>query len=319
MLAEFIIAVGNSMRSGCDSALIYDTLLQLKQESEYKKFEGRSFFYTRVGTAFSSILGGVIALISLRVPFYLNIGTCLLMIPFALLLIEPKRELLRASSPLKDILRISLYSFSHKLLRLLIFFSALIMSTGIVGVWAYFLYYESIGISIGFFGVLMAGFQLSSAVGSRQAHVVEKFLGYKKSLLITLLIAPAFVFLGSLKSTALIPLIFLNAFLWGFSFPVLLDTMNRLIESKIRATILSVANMTRGLFFVILSPLFGKIVDTSSLSAAFTLLGLFYFLFGSILIALILSRIRQSEIKTNAEVQEDQPSQEEFRVDLPKK
>ena len=53
MIAEFIIAIGNSMRSGCDSALVYDTLIQLRKEYEYKKFEGRSFYYARIGTSFS--------------------------------------------------------------------------------------------------------------------------------------------------------------------------------------------------------------------------------------------------------------------------
>ena len=48
VLAEFVIAISNSMRSGCDSAIIYDTLIQMKQESEYKKFEGKSIFFTRV-------------------------------------------------------------------------------------------------------------------------------------------------------------------------------------------------------------------------------------------------------------------------------
>lgn len=319
ILAELIIAIGNSMRSGCDTALIYDTLLQLERESEYKKFEGRSFFYTRVGTALSSILGGVIALISLRAPFYLNIGTCAFMIPFALLLIEPEREKLKASSPFKDILKISRFSFSHKLLRLLMLLTALIMSTGIVGVWAYFLYYESIGISIGFFGVLMAGFQLSSAVGSRQSHAVEKFLGHKRSLLITLLIAPVFVLLGIFKSIFVIPLILLNAFLWGFSFPLLLDSMNRLIESRVRATVLSVANMTRGLFFVILSPLFGKVIDTYSLSTAFILMGIFFSLFGSLVISLILAQPRQSKKQMQESTPERPPGPEEFRIDLPKK
>ncbi|MGD2245520.1 MAG: MFS transporter [Candidatus Aminicenantes bacterium] len=319
ILAEFIIAIGNSMRSGCDSALIYDTLIQLKQESKYKKFEGRSFYYTRVGTALSSILGGVTALISLRVPFYINMGVCLFMIPFALLLIEPKREKIKASSPFKDILKISRISFSHKQLRLLMFLIALIMSTGIIGVWAYFLYYESIGISIGFFGVLMAGFQLSSAVGSRQAHAIEKFLGQKQSFIILLLVAPTFVLLGIFKSIVLIPLIFLNAFLLGFAFPLLMDHMNRLIESKVRATVLSIANMTRSLSYVILSPLFGKVVDSSSLSTAFILLGVFFFLFGSPVIALIMTRLRQSEIQMREYPQERPPGPEEFRVDLPKK
>ncbi len=319
ILAEFIIAIGNSMRSGCDSALIYDTLIQLKEESEYKKFEGRSFFYTRVGTAFSSILGGVTALISLRVPFYINMGVCLFMIPFALLLIEPKREKLKAQSPFKDILKISRLSFSHKQLRLLMLLTALLMSTGAIGIWAYFLYYESIGISIGFFGVLMAAFQLSAAVSSRQAHTLEKFLGPKQSLFILLLVAPTFVLLGIFKSLVLIPLILFNAFLMGFGFPLLLDHMNRLIESKIRATVLSVANMTRSLSYVILSPLFGKIVDASSLSTAFILLGVFFFLFGSTVIALLLARLRLPEKQLREIEQERQSGPEEFRIDLPKK
>lgn len=319
ILAEFIIAIGNSMRSGCDSALIYDTLIQLKEESEYKKFEGRSFYYTRVGTAFSSILGGVTALISLRVPFYINMGVCFFMIPFALLLIEPKREKLKASSPFKDILKISRLSFSHKQLRLLMLLTALLMSTEAIGIWAYFLYYESIGISIGFFGVLMAAFQLSAAVSSRQAHALEKFLGQKQSLLILLLVALTFVLLGIFQSLVLIPLILLNAFLMGFGFPLLMDHMNRLIESKIRATVLSVANMTRSLFYVILSPLFGKIVDSYSLSTAFMLLGVFFFFFGSTVIALTLARFRQSEKQMHEIAQERQPGPEEFRIDLPKK
>jgi sugar phosphate permease len=193
------------------------------------------------------------------------------------------------------------------------------MSAGIIGIWAYFLYYESIGISIGFFGVLMAAFQLSAAVGSRQAHSIEKFLGQKQSFLILLLMALTFVLLGIFQSVVLIPLIFLNAFLMGFGFPLLLDHMNRLIESKIRATILSVANMTRSLSYVILSPLFGKVVDSYSLSTAFILLGGFFFLFGSLLVALLLARLRQSEIEVREYSQERPLDPEEFRVDLPKK
>lgn len=319
ILAEFIIAIGNSMRSGCDSALIYDTLVQMKKETEYKKLEGRSFYYTRVGTAISSILGGVTALISLRIPFYINMGICLLMIPFALWLIEPKREKLTASSPFKDILKISRISFSHKLLRPLIFLTALLMSAGVIAIWAYFLYYESIGISIGFFGVLMAAYQLSAAVGSRQAHALEKFLGQKQSLFILLLMAPTFVLLGIFQSMVLIPLIFLNAFLMGFGFPLLMDHMNRLIESKVRATVLSVANMTRSLSYVILSPLFGKAVDSYSLSTAFILLGVFFLLFGTLVIALILARFRQSEIQVREYTQKSPPGLEEFRINLPKK
>lgn len=282
LLAEFIIAVGNSMRSGCDSALIYDTLIQLEEEDEYKKFEGRSFYYSRMGTAISSIIGGLLALLSLKIPFYANMITSASMLPLAFALIEPQREKLEASSPLKDIVQISQHCYKHPRLRLFMLFGALIGSTGITGVWAYFLYYESIGIGIGYFGIIFAAFQISSAFGSKYAHTLERKIGQKKSLFIPLLIAPAFLLLGIFKTFLLVPLIFLNAFLWGSVFPLLLDYMNRLIKSEVRATALSVANMTVSLSFVIVSPIFGKLVDVLSLSHAFIIMGIYFFVYGTI-------------------------------------
>jgi MFS family permease len=282
LVAEFIIAVGNSMRSGCDSALIYDTLLQVKEESDYKRFEGRSIYFTRIGTALSSILGGLLALMSLKMPFYINILTSSLMLPFAIALSEPHRQKLETVSPLKDILKVSRYCYTHPRLRRLMLFGALIQSTGIAGVWAYFLYYESIGISIVFFGLIFAAWQLSSAFGGRFSHSLEKTIGEKRSLFLPLLIAPTFLLLGLLKTFLLIPFIFLNAFLWGFAFPLLLDYVNRLIKSEVRATALSVINMMGSLSFVIVSPIFGKLVDTLSLSTAFLIMGIYFIVYGGI-------------------------------------
>jgi MFS family permease len=52
--------------------------------------------------------------------------------------------------------------------------------------------------------------------------------------------------------------------------------MNRKIASEVRATALSLASMAGSLAFVLLSPVFGQIVDAFSLRAAyFGLAGLF--------------------------------------------
>jgi len=282
ILAEFIMAIGNSMRSGCDSAFIYDTAVQLKAESEYKKYEGRSAFYTRIGAALSSILGGLAALLSLKLPFYINIGTSLMMLPLALALVEPKRDVLKSKNPLKDILLICRFSFANPRLRLLMFFSALILSTGIIGIWSYFLYYDSLRISVGYFGILFAIFQLASALGSRNAHSLEKKLRLKNSLLTVMLIGCVFLLLGKIQSPLMILLIFLNAFLWGFSYPLILDQMNRLIRSETRATVLSLANMTGSLSYVILAPIFGKLVDRFSLSKSYLIMGIYFLALGAI-------------------------------------
>ena len=283
IIAEFILAIGNSMRSGCDSALVYDTLIQLKKEAEYKKFEGRSFYYARLGTSLSSILGGLLALLSLKLPFFANMATGMLLFPLALTLIEPDRKKLETVNPFKDILRISRHCFAHSKLRPLMLYMALIRSTGITGIWAYFLYYESIGIGIAYFGVIFAAYQLFSALGSRQAHVIETKIGQKASMYFFLLMAPTFILVGSFKTPLLLPMIFLNAFLLGSAFPLIFDAMNRLIGSEVRATALSIANMTGSLSFMVISPIFGKSVDALSLSEAFIIMGIFFIVCGGLL------------------------------------
>ncbi|MDH4195897.1 MAG: MFS transporter, partial [Candidatus Aminicenantes bacterium] len=94
--AELILALGNSLRSGCDSALLYDSLVELGRPEDYKKFEGRSFFFTRVGTASAAALGGALAVVALRLPFWVNIATGSLMLPVALSFVEPARTKLEA-------------------------------------------------------------------------------------------------------------------------------------------------------------------------------------------------------------------------------
>ena len=103
--------------------------------------------------------------------------------------------------------------------------------------------------------------------------------------LIQLMVFPGiitFLLLGFFREIWLIPLIFLNALIWGFVYPLFLDSMNRLTPSETRATVLSVANMTGALSYVIIAPLFGKLVDMLSLAKAHIILGIYVLLYGSL-------------------------------------
>ena len=80
------------MRSGCDSALIFDSLRELGRRGEYKRFEGKCVLFSRLGTALSSVGGGLLAMVFLRLPFLVNVGNALFMPPLALALAEPARE-----------------------------------------------------------------------------------------------------------------------------------------------------------------------------------------------------------------------------------
>ena len=43
ILAEFLVAIGGSLMSGADSAIMYDTLLEIKQEEKYTEVEGKTY------------------------------------------------------------------------------------------------------------------------------------------------------------------------------------------------------------------------------------------------------------------------------------
>lgn len=273
--AEVVLAVGNSMRSGCDSALLYDSLAELGRAEDYKKSEGRSFFSGRIGSAGASLLGGAPAAVAIRLPFWVNAATAFLMLPLALTLAEPKRRRLEGANPMADILRISRWSFVQPRLRFFILYGALITSAGLVGLWAAFLLYAFLGIPIVWFGVLFAAFQLASAFASSRAHAVERVLGLRRSLLILPAVGLVFVLLGLIRSAAALPLVLAGAALWGLGHPLIMDGINRLIPSETRATVLSVGNMTGCLMFVVLSPLFGRLADALSLRTAYFLLGAF--------------------------------------------
>ena len=289
ILAEVVLAVSVSMRSGCDSAMIFDSLRQLGRQKEYKRFEGRSALVSRVGTAVSSVAGGLAATVFLRLPFLANVATALFMPPLALALVEPECEKRRSDEPWRDILRICRYCLTQVNIRPVVLFCGLLMACNLTGLWAYFLLYRALGIRVGWFGILFAVFQLAGAMGGSRSHVFSERFGARTTLFLGLLSPLFFVMLGLFPNVWLLALIPANAFLWNLAYPVLLERLNLAVGSDVRATVLSLAAMAGSVMFVVVSPLFGRLTDAVSLSAAFIALGLFFLLAGLPLLASILS------------------------------
>ena len=288
VFAEVVLAVSASMRSGCDSAMLFDSLRQLGRQGEYKRFEGKCALFARTGTAVSSLAGGVLALVFLRLPFLVNIGSALFMPPLALALAEPEREQRRSKNPMRDILRICHYCLKQPHIRPVVLFCGLLMASHLTGLWAYFLLYQKLGIGVGWFGVLFAVFQLAGALGGSRSHAFSERFGARAALFLALLSPLFFAALGLFPSAWLLPLVPANAFLWNLAYPVLLERLNLAVGSDVRATVLSLAAMAGSVMFIVVSPIFGRLVDAFSLSAAFAALGAFFLLAGAPLLAAML-------------------------------
>lgn len=286
--AEAVLAVSVSMRSGCDSAMLFDSLRLLKREGEYKRFEGRCALFARTGTAVSSLAGGLLATVFLRLPFLVNVASALFMPALAISLVEPEREPRRSKNPMLDILRICRYCLRQPHIRPVILFCGMLMASQLTALWAYFLLYRELGIGVGWFGVLFAVFQLAGALGGSRAHAFSERFGAKASLFLVQLSPVFYVLLGLFPSIWLLPLISANAFLWNLAYPVLLERLNLAVGSDVRATVLSLAGMAGSVTFIVVSPLFGRLVDAVSLSAAFIALGAFFLVAGAFLLAAML-------------------------------
>jgi Arabinose efflux permease len=288
VFAEVVLAVSVSMRSGCDSAMLFDSLRQLGREEEYRRFEGRCALFARSGTAFSSIAGGLLATVFLRLPFLVNTASALCMPFVAFTLVEPEREPRSSRNPLLDILRICRHCLRQSHIRPLVLSCGLLMAGQLTGLWAYFLLYRELGIAVGWFGVLFAVFQLAGALGGARAHAFSERFGARAPLFLALLSPVFYILLGLFPSLWLLPLVPANALLWNLAYPVLLDRLNRAVGSDVRATVLSLAGMAGSVTFIVISPLFGRLVDAFSLSAAFVALGTIFLLAWAPLLAAML-------------------------------
>lgn len=285
LLAEITLGIGLCFVSGADSAMLWDTLAEGKRENEYKKVEGKNGSIGMISEGVTSVIGGLMALVSLRFPLYWDAVLTFVMVPLALTLIEPKRHRAEnTESNLGKMWRLVKFSLNdHKEIKWLIIYSAIVSASTLTMVWFIQVYWVATNVPLKLFGVLWALLQFSSAVFSWNAHGIEKYLGRKKSL-IALLVFPVLGYF--LLSTF--------AFIWsgifmllfyvtrGINNPVISDYINGLVSSDERATILSVKNLVGRLLFSIVGPLAGWINDAISLEMALASSGLIFLIFGVI-------------------------------------
>jgi MFS family permease len=278
LVAEIILGIGQSCISGADSAMLYDSLLEKGRQEQYTRYEGRVTSLGNISEAVAGILGGLLAGISLRVPYITQTAITLIALPAAITLREPARKTPLISAGFMEILRIANFAlFRDRPLRRNIFFSAITGTATLTMAWFAQPFFIYTGIDILWFGVLWTSLNLTAAITSYTAHYFERHLGMTGSILLIAILVPAgYLALGRFHAPAGLVILYLFYLVRGFASPVLKDYINRLTSSHIRATVLSVRNFIIRLLFSITGPLFGWIKDIYSLPQALTLAGIVF-------------------------------------------
>jgi MFS family permease len=290
VVAEVILGVSQSLVSGADSALLYDTLSAGKQSDKYTQLEGRVTSIGNFGEAFAGIIGGLIAASSLRTPFFVQTCVALLAIPAAILLVEPPIKMIKIKPGLSEI-RLIIFSVLHRNTKLKwnTFFSAITGASTLTMAWFAQPYFGQLHIPISLYGVLWAILNLSVGISAIYAWRFEMKYGVVKTVLIfTLAIFSSYILLPFMPGYTGLVILLVFYLGRGLATPTLRNYINIITTSEVRATVLSVRNFLIRLIFAVTGPLWGWITDKYSLQSAmisagiiygfFALIGLYFFL-----------------------------------------
>lgn len=275
LLAEVILGFGQSLISGADSALLYDTLVQAKDEKSYVKHEGRMVSVGNFAEALAGVAGGFLAVYSLRYPYYFQTAISFLSIPAALTLTEPKIAETKLALGFNSILDVVREAFiGNRQLRWNIIFSSFIGASTLTMAWFVQPWFISIDLPVSLFGVLWTVLNLSVGVTAMFAYRVENRFGPKQTVFwFTVFLALGFFGIAFFDSYWGFLLLFPFHLARGLATPILKDYINRITPSNIRATILSVRNFTIRIIFALWGPFYGWYTDAFSLSGALYIAG----------------------------------------------
>ncbi len=278
--AEIVCALGMSLLSGADRALLYEAAKASGREHDAARIAAR---YDAFGTAGMLVAfpAGTLFAGSGLVPYLTTLGLVFVatgiacaFAAFAILPVkEPARTPLRGSA-----LRAGIDGFR------LIFRNASLtrfaLNYAIVSSLTFFMYwlYQSLLIEnrfpVGLMGFVPAGFNLAATILLLATGPIDRWLGTKNALFLSSLI-PGLLYL----SVALVPglpmaliAIFGVTTLKAFRSPLLATLMNRHISDDNRATVLSGISMVERTLTAFLYPVAGLLTDRS-LSWTFLAMG----------------------------------------------
>jgi len=278
LIAEIILGIGQSLISGADSALLYDSLLETGKKDDYIKYEGRLVSIGNFAEAFAGILGGLLATLSLRYPYYVQTLVSAIAIPASLMLYEPQTHKKQIKMSFNHILQIVKYSlYGNKELMWNIIFSSVIGAATLTMAWFVQPYLKLVALPLSMFGIMWTLLNLTVGFSSMYAHKIEFYFKQKKTMVgIAILIPAGFIIVSRINALWGIGILFLFYIIRGIATPVLKDYINQLCDSNIRATILSVRNFVIRIIFAIVGPFFGWYTDKFSLQEALFLSGIIF-------------------------------------------
>lgn len=285
-VANFLCAVGAACTSGADQALLYDRLLAANRADDGRRVLARYQAFGSAGIMIGFVLGSLLADAgilprpqSLALVFFAS-GVVFLLAAVPLLFLREPARTEKIANPLRESIDGMRALLTPGELRRLAFNFATISATGFFMFWFYQSLAKEAHVPLAANGLLGAGLNLLGMLLLWKVAALEARVGLGRLLLGTaLLLALSYLGLAAFRPAAFaLPAAFVIVGMKLLRAPLLGDLMNKRIDSRRRATILSGVSMLERAVVFLLYPLVGLAADRS-LSLAFAGLGVVSLLF----------------------------------------
>ena len=282
-LFHALMGVANSLFSGTDIALLYDSIEvdkneSLEDKSSQTKLMGNRLFYMQMGETIAAILGGLLAAISISLTVKVNAIISWVPLFVVMTISEPPRKRMSRREHFLNFKNIYNKVLKENSFLKLIFINNILFGLStLIAVWAFQDYWQKIGISLIHFGYLWALSNFVVAATAKLTHRIHNKVGSLTPLLLISLL-PVVGYLGMSLTLSVFGVLFCLLFKVsrGFNQVILKDAINIRVSSDMRATANSISNLGVRLLFCFLGPLMGFLLDRHGHQSAFGFFSLFY-------------------------------------------
>ncbi|QOR36462.1 MFS transporter [Clostridium sp. 'deep sea'] len=268
LIAEVLFALGFAFNSGADTALLYDSLLELKQENEFQRIAGlaqsRLFWVQALG----SIAAGFLYEYNEHLPMIFSAVFVCASILIIMLFKEPevkKHENSEKKSYFKQVADSAYFTFTHKKVKALLVYVTVFFVFYRMGFFLFQPYMTTVNIPVRYIGIMFFLFNVVAALTSRNCHKIMAYTKKRTLSFLSALLIVSFLLLGVTKIWIGSFAILLQQVARGLYSPITRKYFNKHIESNMRATVLSFISLVTRLAGSLMFPLLGILKDNTSI------------------------------------------------------
>jgi MFS family permease len=288
LLSYLVWGIANTLESGADAAFLYDSLSAVGRAEEFPRVLGRVRACDLTAGTLGALVGAPLAAAtSLATPIIVSAGLTLLGVLVVLSFREPHRHGAGPRPHYAAILRQAAGLVVHTpALRAAIALRAVVMAVSAAGMIFFQPFLAELDVPVENFGLLRLPRELVAIAGSLVAYRLAARLGERAALsALGAGVAVGLLALGAVTSLLGVLLFALVGFCTAALGPLTSALVNRHAPAHLRATVMSVAQMTGSVGLLLSEPALGLVADRWSLQAMFLCAGAAVTVLGAITLA----------------------------------